>query len=152
MAATATPKRRFRVIAGRHVEQRVETRVVDEPDGRKVRREVITDVGYGPGDIVETEFDLLSLNRQGMPPKFADAEDPGSVRLSPTARVWDPASGETIEQFAERMKTEVTPAAPKKTLEAMSLKELQDLAANDEIDLRGAKTVAEAIKIIKASR
>lgn len=134
---------------------------------------------YQTGELIESELDLLMFNGRGTAPKYqlVHGEEDGKIetRIGPDARVFDPAK-ETIDQFTARVKaeqdraklhgfgdqeTDVARAARQgfdsadkpapKPIEQWSKEELLAAAEAEEIDLKGAKTQAEIIKILKVA-
>ena len=143
---------KFRVIVGGHLDKGPPGCDCDAcfaSDGKNhlYRQRDAKDPPNWAGDIIETEADLeMRFNAGPYSRKFERVrEDAPAV----VGHVWDQAK-ETLEQFTARMSKANAPKTPL-NLDAMALKDLQQLAADEEIDLKGAKTAAEAIKIIKAS-
>ena len=132
-------------------------------------------------DIVESSFDLCSLNQPGVTPKFALAGDgtihPQGAHSNPLHKI----PGETGDQYRERMKqlaqeclmaadgqTPTTTPGPQpqaapppvdpraalaKEFEKVSamktIEEIRRWAADEEIELKQAKTKEDALKAIK---
>lgn len=125
---------KFRVLAGKHCEGKT-------PEGKpKV---------YVKGDVVDSKSDLSRLNPPGFPPKFERVEDDGRPSPAPAVPVQTLSPTPTPVHA-----TSPLPAAPKTVpdgLDKLSLKELQDLAASEEIDLKGAKTRDEVLRAVRAA-
>lgn len=148
---------RYKLLAGKHAQK--------GPDGR-------TRV-YEKGDVFESNHNLVRLfNRPGAtkfqdldeelaappaPPPLAEGHALGGTPHQPApVRAQDPRSA------AEQAKATPAPAPahaplpigikemPKaESLEAMSIKDLQDLAAAEEVNLKGSKDKTEIIKILR---
>ena len=87
--------------------------------------------GY-TGDLVTTLLDLEKRHNQGsFSRKFERVIQAAVPPPAPPAPHWQPSDS---------------------LLEAMSFKDVQDYAAAEEIDLRGATSKAEALKVVKANR
>lgn len=155
----AAPKRYgpFKVLHSKHVESDPVNPF--RPDGKPNDR---TYTKESPPFYSSTN--LLKLNAIGLPPKFAlvgDGIASNVVSTNSLTRI----VGESDEQYAARMKALAEEAArlagggkapdPAKTaslmqtLEAMSFKDLQAWAAEEEVELKGAKTKEECLKIIR---
>lgn len=130
-------------------------------------------LGHKPGDdIIDTDLNLLNLNKPGVTPKFALADE-----LQSAETTWNPKT-ETLEQFNERMRemlkkkaeaavpgagevlAAAAPPQPTKapppggypdpdSLDRLSLQELKDLAATEEIHLGSAKTKDQILQVLK---
>ncbi len=139
------------------------------------------DLRYFPKDIIETHKDLLRFNDDRSPEnpkKFEklDDDDPRpDSRKAQAIETWQRAQTLAREsQIASAQspspplqsspivpsQPQAKPQTPKVSqvrgkvdppLEHMDLKGLQDLAAEEEIDLKGAKTKEEAAKVIRAA-
>lgn len=92
---------------------------------------------YKPGDVVESSSDLS----QRWPEKFERVFDDVPVSKGENS----PGAGES------NTSAPITPNNSVDTFDAMTLDELRKFAAEEEIDIRSAKTKAEAIKLIKAA-
>ena len=143
---------KFRVLVGAHIDNGPPGCECDEcsvSDGKNhlYRQRDAKDPPAWAGDIIETTADLeMRFNAGPYSRKFERVrEDAPAV----VGHVWDQAK-ETLEQFTARM-NKVNAPKPSLNLDAMALKDLQQLAADEEIDLKGAKTKEEAVKVIKAS-
>ena len=87
---------------------------------------------YRKDEVVDSKTDLSKMNAPGMQPKFEKVEGgakPSAGTAVPTAHPTAPASSApvpaTLREYHDR-------------LDKMSVKELQDHAAEEEIDVRGA--------------
>ena len=146
---------KYRLLAGKHI--------AGTPDGSERL--------YKPGDIIDTEENLLRLNGRNMPPKFeqVDFQDRSTLaRVSDEEIVAEAArrgfnavtsnTGPTTPPLAASaggsppVKVQLTPTPGLSALNAMSLKELQAHAAEEEIDLKGATKHQDVLRIILASR
>jgi hypothetical protein len=140
-------KRQYKVLVGRYIG-------ADPEDPTK-------DFMYVQGDIVETSIDLLRFNKPGAE-KFELLIE-GQPMVSETT--WDPAA-ETLDQFVQRMRErgETAPTAkdasvpirgptgshgPDDTLETMTAVELQKVATEEDVDLRGAFTREDIVGRIR---
>jgi len=144
----------FRLAAGSHVE--------DHPAGGKMLdgrpREVVYTAQTEP---FFSNSDLTKHNQPGIPPKFLMVGSASVELHTPLVK----APGESDEQYATRLRklaeeatrlagvaSPVTgPAFTVGQLDSMSLKDLQKLADEEEVDLKGSKTPADAARIIKAA-
>lgn len=153
MSATATQSkptvklRKFRLLEGFHIGP--------NPDDPKVDRT------YARGDIVESPTDLTFLNVPGFKPKFEKVHEDGVTE--PGTFAFDP-NKETIEQFAERMRSQMSigpgqgtsstasASATVTDLDGMNADQLRKHAEAEEIDVKGAKTKEQLLAVIKAAK
>jgi len=120
----------IRIVAGRHT----------GPDKDGNERTVIANAKDG-GDIIDTNQDLLALNGpQEMSPKFVLVQQDN--RPLPTDR------NERIDKQLALLGTAQTPAPPP-ALDKMSVKELRELAEDQEIEVGGEQDKAKLIAIIR---
>jgi hypothetical protein len=146
----------FRVLVGRHIE--------DDPSGRRNPDGRPSEVTYTPASPpFFSSSDLSKLNARDMTPKFALIGMADSTMRDALVRM----PTESAEQYAARLKQLAADATrlaasssgpdvptswvPPATLDTMQLKELQALAAEEEVDLKGAKTREDVLKIFKAA-
>ncbi len=143
-AAPKGPVRRYRVLAGKHVEGKT----VDQ-DGNKAQ------IVYRRGEIVETHKDLLRLNHPNAP-KFELVEDDGRPQRDPVAQAITPLTSQPQATTPTQPAAPATPAPTAatrrgtETLDGMNVKELRQFAESEEISLKGVPDNKEAI--IKAIR
>lgn len=140
---------KFRILAGQHLE------------GKHL---------YRKGEVVETESNLLKFNAPGMSPKFEKVEDDTPASYQAAATTEGKAEGKAS---AEQLTTQQPPRAPTppgppappgqppaapsqrpadfdlKQLDTMSVRDLQALAAEEEIDLKGERTRDGMARVIK---
>jgi hypothetical protein len=147
----------FKVLAGSHVE--------DHPAGGKTvngrNREILYNVHSEP---FYSNSDLTQLNAPNMSPKFHLV---GSAQVQLHTPLTQ-APGESNEAYAARLRklsedamklAGIASPAPQQAaavltaeqINGMTLAQLQKMAEEEEVDLKGAKSAAEAAKIIKAS-
>lgn len=148
----ATPVKavqKFKLLAGGHVTGRGPTRKL-----------------YKPGDIIESEFDLTTLNSKNPAAlkKFARLYDDGStdfqgpvvIRKSPMDR----QDGESEADYAARLvkmseeivaKANAAKAEDEK-LDRLTIAELRKKAEEEEIDLGAAISKADILKVFRTSR
>ncbi len=146
---------KFKVLAGDHIELAPpgpDGKVPLTNDGR------LKQVKYIPGDIFETATDLLEKHHiDGFPDKFERIHETYVINETPGQRLT-----RLRAELAEAEKAVPPPSAPSTTvaspvhdlvpeLRAMSLKDLQAWAAEEEIDLKGVKSKEEALKVIEAA-
>lgn len=113
--------KKFRLVVGQHIQN--DPSGAKDADGRPISKT------YRQGDIVPSEKDLVQMFNA-----------PGSVKF------------QRVFQDEEEYTQSIAPAAkPTDGLEDLSVKELQRLAAEDEIDLRGAVKKDEIISAIRGS-
>jgi hypothetical protein len=164
--AVPTKARRYRLLRGQHIETVMIQAEPGAHEGGNIRRVggkllIVGEDGvplceervFRPGEIIETQIDLMRYNASDKPPKFGFADEPGAVQLTETSRVWDSAK-ETLEQFVARCKAEDgEPQKPpqRQDLAKMSEKELRTFAASMEIDVSKAKTREDLLKIVQAA-
>lgn len=137
---------RFKVLEGSHIH-----------DGPRDERGGRTDVVVNKGDVVESNVDLAR--------RFNQHAKDGSLISAKFERVWDhrddPSPG-TPEELSKTI-TGLTgtinsqPRAPEKIgppsvseLNAMSMKDLQSLAGEHSIDLRGVNGREAVVKVVAA--
>ena len=131
---------KFRVLHGQHLEE------VRLPDGRM---EIRT---YPQGSIIETDVDLVE--------KFSPWSKVNPDFPSKFQRLPDDFVGDSTHNSPSNSQAGPNTAAPQtavvggsadasKTLESMSFKELQQWAAAEEINLKGAKSKEEIIRVLK---
>lgn len=187
------PKRKFRVLVGKHIEP-------GPPDENGYRSDVV----YSAGEVVETSTDLVAKFNQGMfSRKFEEILD--DRRLSPVANV--PYAGDRsrhpldkehpLQDVSESAKNRVLTDEDKEkrdniptkeneskdkeykqtsrervdsgvgaphssssssknrkvpaNLDSMSIKQLQDYAAEEEIDLKGTTKREDILRTIRSS-
>lgn len=112
---------------------------------------------YRQGEIIETEADLSKLNTGGGTPKFERLEDrserrryeePTPATTTPTVVPPSPASSPSLPQGTPSKATQSEAGYTESELAGMTVNELKELAAEDEIDVKGAQTKAELIKVL----
>jgi hypothetical protein len=84
---------------------------------------------YKAGDIIETDYDLNRFN-------------------APKAEKFQRITGEEAQAITQ---SQAAQAPVDETLESMTLQELRNLAAEEELDLGNAKTKAEIIAAIRGT-
>lgn len=145
---------KYKVLVGKYV---------DDDPVRKDSTGGSIDKMYQPGDVIETDKDLLKHNTPGAPPKFSRLDIDVSY-LPSTSNIWD-ASKETLEQFVTRMKGNPLESNPPEStnlvfgaakagvdsLNHMTINELRKYAEEEEIDLKNTTKKEEMIKIILAT-
>ena len=90
---------------------------------------------YNPGDPVEADSDLCKkFNTPGDLPRFERLPDDAPLTATPTLAP-----------------TESVAAPAEDTLDSMTVEELREWAASEEIDVRGAKTKEQLVKAIRAA-
>ena len=131
---------KFRVLVGKHNEGGH----VDEKGNRIKGRT------YRVGEVIDTADDLSRLNASGAIKFERVEEERGASRPAPTTPT-TPKSPTPPTPAPVNPTTPTTPTAPvtPKNLEAMDIKALQALAEEEEIDLKGAKTKEEIIKVLR---
>lgn len=121
---------KFRVLAGKHAEK--------DKDG-------VSRV-YVRGDIVDSKSDLTKLNAGPGAQKFAPVEEPSAKA----------AAGTPVAQLHAKVAAPPAPPADElqkklhADLDKMTVEQLKAYAAEEEIDLKGAATKDQLLKIIKA--
>ncbi len=107
---------------------------------------------WGPGDIVETNQDLGRHNTPGMTPKFELLEDKPQAGLKELPHQPPPAPAPTQHTTPQAnpntAKVAFSPASDK--LDSLGVKELQALAAEEEIDLKGATKKEDIVRILRS--
>ncbi len=101
---------------------------------------------YKKGDIIETETDLVEkFNADGFPAKFQRLEDTPDKRKPDTSSVavLDPEEDEDSDPGD-------TDEFTREDIESMNVKELRELAEENEIDISGAKGKQAILKAILA--
>lgn len=121
---------KFALLHGHHCEPHPTEKVSYSPGNAPIAADIRYEQSRDAENptIIETERDLCALfNQPGTPPKFRRMDDyvPDGYEL--------------------RKKDEVDD-----DLESLSVKDLVEYAQSEEIDLKGRKTKAEIIKIIRA--
>lgn len=137
--------RRYRVMRGAYIEGRHPA-----PEGARGVPKVYGK-GKEDGDIVETEKDLLKHNSATGTPKFilldeerasasrAESTSPPKASAQPAAQQRPaPAATQDNREYAAK-------------LQSKSIKELQDHAKEEEVELGNAKTKDEIIRVLLAN-
>lgn len=138
----------YRILVGRHHERK-------NPNEKGITYKA------GENDIFESEKDMLKKNGIGGIAKFEEVAGSTQTVQNP----WMRMDGETAKQFAERMRRladeaektaeEESKQAHTKTEETgtpyedMTIDELKKLANEEEINIKGARTKDEIIKMIR---
>lgn len=139
MADKKAHPRKFRLLVGKHSQKE---------DGVLVT--------YKPNDVFECTTDLVERFNTPSSRKFEYVEDdprtsPGRVAYPHLEKEKGP---ERAERPAPAPSAPVAPKAPPfggKNLDAMSPEQLKALAAEEEIDLRGATKKEDMLKILRAN-
>jgi hypothetical protein len=154
LTGSAGPHKRFRFRL------RIGSYVMADPSGAKAQDNSgrPADFTVWPPAVIETDVDLEA--RFGSQKFQRIHDDDGTV---PGRFVYDPAR-ETIDEFIARVKAgsddgaegepaqvEPSPDETTKLLETMTVKELQGMAEDSEIDLKGATRKEDIIRVIKSS-
>lgn len=122
--------------------------------------------GEGAGSVILTDRDLLRLNTPRAPKKFerlSESEAKRIMRLEAKDRDAKEAAAREAEARADDFNGDdedgagneeikevgLPPGDPLATLDVMTLEELKRVAAGEEIDLKGAKSKDDALKIMK---
>ena len=145
---------KFRLLAGTHSEQR--------ENGRSANGPILQDIHWGPVNprtglnhmgspvIIETNIDLhLLYDQPGAPVKFEPLYEHAPYGLGVT-----PSGPSQVHDVAQSPGQQ--PSTPKgvdyrATLEAMSVKQLQQYATAEEIDTKGSSKKDELISLIMAN-
>lgn len=130
---------RFKVLEGQHIEGGHWT-----SDGKRVKGKV-----YKRGDEVVTNDDLSRFNHGTRRPKFERLPDIQEAAEQGFHRGNTATLPEQKTQAVVQAKPQ--PKLNFSALEAMNVKQLQDHAAAEEIELGQAKTKEEILKVIKAA-
>lgn len=142
---STTPLRKFRLLRG-------SCRIGKGENARdyKVTINPVTKQRITP--VIETDKDLGKLfNCPGFAPKFAEeGKEVEPVVLDPTVR----QPGETLQAFLTRLQdlqdsVKSTIDVAIKQVDGYSKEELEDFAEENEVDLKGAKTVEQMRTILK---
>lgn len=120
---------KFKVLRGKHSEKNAEN----------------IPILYKQGDIVDSKSDLSKLNAPGMQPKFEKVEDSGVKAKGGTAMpTLNPSAPMPATSTSPSTTPQVSNAAPANIheyhahLDKMTVKELQDHAAEEEVDVKSA--------------
>lgn len=98
---------------------------------RDTRQRTTTKRMFKPGEVVESEKDLAKLFNR-----------PGSVKFE---RLPDPPQA----QISQSQETVAVQRKPDVDLEAMTVRDLRELAEQEEIDLSGATTKEQIVKALR---
>lgn len=148
MTETAPAKKfRFKVANGSHVTGRGENKVI-----------------HKRGDIIETDQDLSKHNKLG-PPRFVrvyedGSTDEGSQVVVTRSSPMDQQPGESDAAYSARLlevaaaKADTAKAKEEDDLklEKMTVAQLRQFAADEEIDLEGETTKDAILKILRTAR
>lgn len=131
MTATATAQKvyRFRVLRGSLSQK--------EPGSR-------VPTIYNRGEVFQTSRNLEIQNIPGAPPRFEQVPITTPLTVKTPGIRGKVSSGESELPSSPQ-------SQPSDTLDTMSIEDLRKHAAAEEIDLRGAKTKADIINVIRAS-
>lgn len=133
LARLKGPKQTYRLLQGFHVE--------DHPTERDENGYPV-DIRYGQGAVFESPCDLLKLNgslKDGFRPKF---------ELVQQHQLTDP-NGAPLPTQPYRPRTAAERLAATK-LDDLNLRQLKEIAAEEEIDLKGSNDKAEILRTLKA--
>lgn len=150
-------KYRFQLLAGRHAEGRAPR---PRPDGTMTENTQHVYKWNEPGNsIIETDIDLATKFNAPGAEKFRlilddDYRQSERVPQQPTTTA---TPGLQVQPTSPPIPTNhprpVPPGEPKaptlKDLESLSLKELQALAEEEEVDLKGASRKEDAIRVLR---
>lgn len=129
---------KYRLLAGKHSQKE------ENPETKQKEVKI-----YKRGDVFESKHDLLKFNAGPGAMKFEKVEEPppraASRAAAPPPEPPPPPEAKTI-QPPPRNQQEYHAA-----LDKMTEKDLRALAAEEEIDLKGAKTKEDIVKAIKAA-
>lgn len=119
---------KFRVLAGKHAEK-------DKEGTLRV---------YSRGEVVDSKSDLSKLNSRGAE-KFEKIDEP-SVKANPGTPAAQlhgrpPVADVPRDELTKRLHAD---------LDKMSNDQLKKYAETEEVDLKGAKTREEMLKVLKA--
>lgn len=113
---------KFKVVQGKHSE-----------GGRR----------WVPGTIVDSKSDLSRFNRPGEQDKFV--EMPDSVEASPGV----PIITRNVVKDGQQQATQVSVPPARYKLDGMSMKDLQQVADAEEVDIKGLTKVQDVIAKLK---
>ncbi len=102
---------------------------------------------WGPGEVIETNQDLSRHNAPGMTPKFELLEDRPQA---PQAGLKEMPAQPTAPQFNPNPGKAPVSTSRSDNLDNLGVKELQALAAEEEIDLKGATKKEDIVKILRS--
>lgn len=150
---TGKSKYQFRLMAGMYVDYNGES----TPTNKAGRRIYQINKKANVYPVIETDEDLTKFNGKahGMSEKFTRISFDRDVVVQytdPTVRL----AGESVATYLKRM-DEVMSAVKKQTeatlkaIDSLTLEQLTEYAAAEEIDLKGAKTVEQVRKIVKTT-
>ncbi len=129
---------RYRLLAGKHAQKE------ENPQTGQKENKI-----YKRGDVFESKHDLLKFNAGPGAMKFEKVEDTQPAKAAGTTRPPATPSREAVHGTPEpppRNMNEFLAA-----LDKMSEKDLRALAAEEEIDLKGAKTKDDILKAIRTA-
>lgn len=132
---------RYRLLAGKHAQKE------ENPETKQKEVKI-----YKRGDVFESKHDLLKFNAGPGAMKFEKVDDqenqPRRARTESASQTQQQhhTSVETPAGKPPRNQQEFVTA-----LEKMNEKDLRSLAAEEEIDLKGAKTKDDIVKAIKVA-
>lgn len=121
---------KFKLLRGTHHEAKWDKSVKPPVDRGRT---------YHAGDVIETNFDLTTLN----------GGDPQTVKFE---KVDDATPATAVDAVPVEIKSSVNTnaAAVDDTLDAMTVNELKEMAAEEEIDLGSAKSKAEILSVLRS--
>lgn len=127
---------RFRLEVSLHIQDEV---IRDKKDPTKFTRG--GEITYMAGDVFDSTSDLETMNGPGMAPKF--------VKVNLTTQLkGGTRKGNQLPEFKKAVDESRREAPGEDTFQSMTEAELRAVAADDEIDLKGAKTKEDIIKVL----
>ncbi len=140
-------KFKFKLLRGRHIEG-----VKPDVKAYQVEKDPVTKFPICP--IIETDKDLGKLfNQEGVSPKFERIYgEPTPVPLNPLERM----AGESVQAYNARL-AELMQGIKQKTeeqakaIDKLSKEDLESFAEENEIDLRGVKTLEQMRVAVKTA-
>lgn len=158
----------FKVIHGKHTQKEI---IGHDQEGKPIIKSVSYGAGCPNGDVVDTKrsiggprnlaqrfnYELPKGTPGNLGPKFRPLDEPTEVlstrEVSATVTREVAAASAPVnpapQSFSGGSVGGATATALKPNLDAMSFQELKHLAEEEEIDLKGARSKEEALKILR---
>lgn len=106
---------------------------------------------YGPGDIIESDIDLVKFGGEAKFRRVSEKSKVSTPKAATQAPKAETATEEPAEDDVEAVEVDATERDEQPDFDAMTVPELKKYAADNAFDITGANTKAKLVEALKAA-